>query len=63
MSEGFISRGFRGRRKPSDQSGRIPPGQYLERGFPVLEDEPGFWESLGYNNHGDPWKEERYWGD
>src|SRR5215469_3611568 len=26
-------------------------------------DEPGFWESLGYNNHGDPWKEERYWGD
>ena len=29
----------------------------------VVEDEPGFWESLGYNNHGDPWKEERYWGD
>jgi DMSO/TMAO reductase YedYZ molybdopterin-dependent catalytic subunit len=25
-------------------------------------DEPGFWESLGYNNHGDPWKEERYSG-
>ena len=24
---------------------------------------PGFWESLGYNNHGDPWKEERYSGD
>ena len=36
MSEGFISRGFRGRQKPGDQSGRIPPGQYLERGFPVL---------------------------
>jgi len=29
----------------------------------VAEDEPGFWESLGYHNHGDPWKEERYWGD
>jgi DMSO/TMAO reductase YedYZ molybdopterin-dependent catalytic subunit len=29
----------------------------------VEEDEPGFWESLGYNNHGDPWKEERYQGD
>ena len=29
----------------------------------VDEDEPGFWESLGYNNHGDPWKEERYRGD
>jgi DMSO/TMAO reductase YedYZ molybdopterin-dependent catalytic subunit len=23
-------------------------------------DEPGFWESSGYHNHGDPWKEERY---
>ena len=27
------------------------------------QDEPGFWESNGYNNHGDPWREERYWGD
>jgi DMSO/TMAO reductase YedYZ molybdopterin-dependent catalytic subunit len=27
------------------------------------QDEPGFWERYGYNNHGDPWKEERYWGD
>jgi DMSO/TMAO reductase YedYZ molybdopterin-dependent catalytic subunit len=26
-------------------------------------DEPGFWESNGYNNHGDPWKEQRYWTD
>jgi DMSO/TMAO reductase YedYZ molybdopterin-dependent catalytic subunit len=26
-------------------------------------DEPGFWESLGYHNHGDPWQEQRYWGD
>jgi len=26
-------------------------------------DEPGFWESLGYHNHGDPWREQRYWGD
>jgi DMSO/TMAO reductase YedYZ molybdopterin-dependent catalytic subunit len=24
------------------------------------EDQPGFWESYGYHNHGDPWKEERY---
>ncbi len=203
MSEGFISRGFRGRRQQNELSKRIPPGQYLERGFPVLsagptprtdlatwdfsiqgevdqpkrwtweefralpretitkdihcvtkwtkldshwegvsldtllaqveysadyviafcdggyttnlpidevldgqawivdtydgqplepkhggparllvphlyfwksakwvrglrlsdKDEPGFWESLGYNNHGDPWKEERYWND
>jgi DMSO/TMAO reductase YedYZ molybdopterin-dependent catalytic subunit len=24
------------------------------------EDKPGFWESYGYHNRGDPWKEERY---
>ncbi len=23
-------------------------------------DQPGFWETRGYNNEGDPWKEERY---
>jgi DMSO/TMAO reductase YedYZ molybdopterin-dependent catalytic subunit len=23
-------------------------------------DKPGFWESNGYHNHGDPWTEERY---
>ena len=27
------------------------------------EDRPGFWESLGYHNYGDPWLEQRYWGD
>jgi DMSO/TMAO reductase YedYZ molybdopterin-dependent catalytic subunit len=26
-------------------------------------DEPGFWESLGYHNYGDPWREQRYSGD
>jgi DMSO/TMAO reductase YedYZ molybdopterin-dependent catalytic subunit len=26
-------------------------------------DRPGFWESLGYHDRGDPWKEERYQGD
>jgi len=26
-------------------------------------DEPGFWESVGYHNYGDPWREQRYWGD
>jgi DMSO/TMAO reductase YedYZ molybdopterin-dependent catalytic subunit len=28
-----------------------------------LQDEPGFWETAGYNNYGDPWREQRYWGD
>src|SRR5213080_4829385 len=40
MSEGFISRAFHGRRQKSDESARIPPGQYLERGFPVLSAGP-----------------------
>ena len=27
------------------------------------EDQPGFWESLGYHNYGDPWREQRFSGD
>src|SRR5215207_3855792 len=27
------------------------------------EDEPGFWETYGYHDYGDPWKEQRYQGD
>lgn len=26
----------------------------------VDADHPGFWETRGYHNHGDPWKEQRY---
>jgi DMSO/TMAO reductase YedYZ molybdopterin-dependent catalytic subunit len=26
-------------------------------------DVPGFWESAGYHNYGDPWREQRYQGD
>ena len=34
------------------------------RGFKLVrEDRPGFWESVGYHNYGDPWKEQRYAGD
>ena len=29
----------------------------------TVEDEPGFWESFGYHNYGDPWREQRYWSD
>src|SRR4051794_21383751 len=28
-----------------------------------LDDKPGFWETYGYHNYGDPWKEQRYAGD
>jgi DMSO/TMAO reductase YedYZ molybdopterin-dependent catalytic subunit len=34
------------------------------RGLDLLvQDEPGFWEQLGYHNYGDPWREQRYQGD
>ena len=48
----------------------VVPGLYFwksakwMRGLRLMEkDKSGFWESAGYNNHGDPWKEERYTGD
>jgi DMSO/TMAO reductase YedYZ molybdopterin-dependent catalytic subunit len=37
---GFISRGFRGRPKVEAEAGRIPPGQYVTRDFPVLSAGP-----------------------
>jgi DMSO/TMAO reductase YedYZ molybdopterin-dependent catalytic subunit len=40
MSEGFFSRGFCGHRQKDELSRRLPPGQYLERGFPVLSAGP-----------------------
>ena len=41
MVDKLISRGFRGRRRPdADIADRIPPGQYLERDFPVLSAGP-----------------------
>ena len=34
------------------------------RGLRLVErDQPGFWESFGYHNRGDPWLEQRYSGD
>ncbi|HUO47040.1 MAG TPA: sulfite oxidase-like oxidoreductase [Acidimicrobiia bacterium] len=34
------------------------------RGLQFLDhDTPGFWERNGYHMYGDPWKEQRYWGD
>ena len=48
----------------------VVPGRYFwksakwVRGLRITaKDEPGFWESLGYHNRGDPWLEERYSGD
>ena len=35
-----VSRGFLGRRRPVADPSRLPPGQYLETGFPVLSAGP-----------------------
>ena len=33
-------------------------------GFTVLDDDqPGFWERNGYHMYGDPFREQRFWGD
>jgi DMSO/TMAO reductase YedYZ molybdopterin-dependent catalytic subunit len=37
---GFVSRGFRGRRRDTAAAGRLPPGQYLVNDYPVLSAGP-----------------------
>ena len=37
--------------------------KWVRRLLFMEKDEPGFWESLGYHNYGDPWQEQRYDGD
>ena len=36
----FVTRGFHGRQRDSAEAGRLPPGQYLVSGFPVLSAGP-----------------------
>lgn len=36
----FVSRGFHGRARPEADPARVPPGQYLTEGFPVLSAGP-----------------------
>src|SRR5262249_22991299 len=36
MGTPFVSRGFQGRRQRAEAAQRLPPGQYLVSGFPVL---------------------------
>src|SRR3712207_4500467 len=40
LSRGFVSRGFTGRRRRTEGGDRLPPGQYLVDGFPVLSAGP-----------------------
>lgn len=71
--QAFIAYQYDGKPLPAEHGGParlVVPHLYFwksakwVRGLTLMEkDQAGFWESLGYNNHGDPWKEERYWGD
>jgi DMSO/TMAO reductase YedYZ molybdopterin-dependent catalytic subunit len=69
----FIAYEFDGKPLAPDHGGParlVVPGRYFwksakwVRGLRLqAKDEPGFWESLGYHNRGDQWREERYSGD
>ena len=37
--------------------------KWLRRLTLLDHDEPGFWETFGYHNYGDPWREQRYSDD
>lgn len=67
----MLAYNFNGKPLPDEHGGPLKgliPELYLWKsakwidGLEVMEkDRPGFWEQRGYNMHGDPWKEERYW--
>jgi DMSO/TMAO reductase YedYZ molybdopterin-dependent catalytic subunit len=69
----FVAYQYDGLPVPPEHGGPVRlvvPNLYLwksakwVRGLRLTDrDKSGFWESRGYNNHGDPWKEERYTGD
>jgi DMSO/TMAO reductase YedYZ molybdopterin-dependent catalytic subunit len=71
--QAFIAYNYDGKPLPPEHGGParlVVPHLYFwksakwVRGLRLMsEDKSGFWESLGYNNHGDPLKEERYAGD
>jgi len=71
--QAFVAHEYDGQPLPPDHGGParlVVPHLYFwksakwVRGLRLMaDDREGFWESLGYNNHGDPWKEERYSGD
>ncbi|HEY6152049.1 MAG TPA: sulfite oxidase-like oxidoreductase [Gaiellaceae bacterium] len=71
--QAWIVYGYEGEPLPAEHGGparMLIPHLYFWksakwiRGLRLLnEDQPGFWETNGYHNYGDPWKEQRYWGD
>jgi len=71
--QAWVAFGYEGEPLPPEHGGParlLVPHLYFwksakwVRGLELLDhDEPGFWETYGYNMYGDPWKEQRYAGD
>ena len=71
--QAWIAYGYDGRDLSPEHGGParlLVPHLYLwksakwVRGIELsVRDEPGFWESAGYHDYGDPWREQRYQGD
>ena len=71
--QGLARLGYDGRPLPPEHGGPVRllvPHLYFwksakwVRGLVLrTDDEPGFWEQLGYHDRGDPWREQRYQGD
>jgi DMSO/TMAO reductase YedYZ molybdopterin-dependent catalytic subunit len=69
----WVATGFGDQPLPPEHGGParlLVPHLYLwksakwVRGLELLaEDRRGFWERNGYHDYGDPWREQRYWGD
>jgi DMSO/TMAO reductase YedYZ molybdopterin-dependent catalytic subunit len=69
----WLAWGYDGRPLPPEHGGPVRllvPHLYFwksakwVRGLVLrTDDEPGFWEQLGYHDRGDPWREQRYQGD
>jgi DMSO/TMAO reductase YedYZ molybdopterin-dependent catalytic subunit len=66
----ILAHSFFGEKLPQENGAPVRiviPDRYLYKSAKWLEgikvtsrDEPGFWETKGYSNSADPWKEERY---
>ena len=66
----ILAHSFFGQKLPKEHGGPVRalvPDRYFYKSAKWLEgikftakDEPGYWESNGYSNSADPWKEERY---
>jgi DMSO/TMAO reductase YedYZ molybdopterin-dependent catalytic subunit len=71
--QAWIVHEFEGEDLPSEHGGParlLVPHLYLWKSAKwvsgielMLQDEPGFWETAGYHDYGDPWREQRYQGD